>query len=153
AVTGTKSGGDWLQVGPTSGSSPTTLVASLNPVVIAGLAAGTYTGSITITPAPGTANTPITVGVTLTVTSAPSIGVNPSSLVFSIQSGGTNNVLTQILNIGTSGPQVPFALTSTVMANPAGKNWIVLGASSGTATNCCGQAPISVDPSNLPAGT
>src|SRR5439155_14648362 len=73
--------GDWLQVGPSSGSSPTTIVASLNPVVIAALAAGTYHGSITITPASGTANTPITVGVTLTVTAAPSISVNPSSLV------------------------------------------------------------------------
>src|SRR5207253_5292257 len=30
---------------------------------------------------------------------------------------------------------------------------IVLGASSGTATGCCAQAPIAVDPSNLPAGT
>lgn len=53
----------WLSVSPTSGTAPSTATVSVN---IAGLAAGTYNGAITIS-APGASNTPVSVPVTLTV--------------------------------------------------------------------------------------
>ncbi len=56
----------WLSVSPASGTAPSTLTASVN---IAGLAAGTYNGNITIS-ATGATNTPVTVPVTLTVNAA-----------------------------------------------------------------------------------
>jgi hypothetical protein len=52
----------WLSVSPTSGSAPATLSVQPN---ISGLAAGTYTGTITVTPNAGQAQT---ISVTLTVT-------------------------------------------------------------------------------------
>lgn len=53
----------WLSVSPTSGTAPSTATVSVN---ITGLAAGTYSGAITIT-ATGATNTPLSVPVTLTV--------------------------------------------------------------------------------------
>ncbi|PYP92404.1 MAG: hypothetical protein DMG65_04180 [Candidatus Angelobacter sp. Gp1-AA117] len=57
--------GSWLTVSPGSGSVPGSFSASVN---IAGLAGGTYQGTITITAA-GAANSPVTIPVTLTVSS------------------------------------------------------------------------------------
>ena len=55
----------WLSVSPASGTAPSTTTVSAN---ITGLAAGTYNGAITIT-ATGATNSPVSVPVTLTVTS------------------------------------------------------------------------------------
>jgi len=53
----------WLTVSPSSGTVPQTISVSVNQ---AGLAAGTYTGSVTVT-APGAANSPQTVSVSMQV--------------------------------------------------------------------------------------
>ena len=52
----------WLSVTPTSGSTPDTLSVSVNPLI---LGAGTYSGSITLSPAGGAAQ--VIIPVTLTV--------------------------------------------------------------------------------------
>lgn len=57
----------WLTVAATSGTAPSTLAASVN---IAGLAAGTFNGTITITGA-GATNSPVTAPVTLELAAAP----------------------------------------------------------------------------------
>jgi hypothetical protein len=54
----------WLVVTPTSGTTPGSVSVSINTT---GLAAGTYTGTVTITSS-GASNSPRTVSVTLTVT-------------------------------------------------------------------------------------
>jgi len=58
------SNASWLIVGTSSGSTPASLSISVNP---GSLAAGTYTGTVTVT-APGGANSPQAISVTLTVT-------------------------------------------------------------------------------------
>ncbi|HTT17835.1 MAG TPA: N,N-dimethylformamidase beta subunit family domain-containing protein [Candidatus Sulfotelmatobacter sp.] len=68
----------WLTATPSSGSTPTTVSISVNA---AGLSAGTYTGTITVS-ASGTNNPPQTISVTLTVTNL---------LLFSNFSDGTMN--------------------------------------------------------------
>jgi glucose/arabinose dehydrogenase len=60
----------WLAASPASGSAPGTVDVSVNPT---GLAAGTYTGNVTITAA-GATGSPKTVAVTFTVT-PPSSGL------------------------------------------------------------------------------
>jgi hypothetical protein len=55
----------WLSVSPASGTAPSTVSVSVNS---SGLAAGTYNGAITVT-GTGATNSPVTVPVTLTVTS------------------------------------------------------------------------------------
>jgi uncharacterized protein (TIGR03437 family) len=66
ASTSTTSGGNWLSVTPSSGTTTASVSVSVNPV---GLPGGAYQGAITLTPA-GTGNTPLTFGVSLTVTGA-----------------------------------------------------------------------------------
>ncbi len=74
AAAATQSGGNWLAVSPTSGTAPATVSVMITS---ASLAAGVYTGSITITAPAGsnTTNSPQTLSVTLAV-SAPLVGLN-----------------------------------------------------------------------------
>jgi hypothetical protein len=65
----TSSDSAWLSVSPTSGGAPQTLQVAAN---IAGLAANTYTGHITVTAA-GATGSPATITATLTVNSASAI--------------------------------------------------------------------------------
>src|SRR5205807_1922029 len=69
-ITAAASGGSWLSVTPTTGSTPATVKVSANPT---GLAAGTYNGTITIT-STGAANTPPTIPVKLVITSGTGSG-------------------------------------------------------------------------------
>ena len=66
AAVATDASSDWLTVTPASGSTPLTLTIGVNPT---GLAAGTYTGRVTVT-ATGAGNSPQTVTVTLVITPA-----------------------------------------------------------------------------------
>ncbi|HEU0025243.1 MAG TPA: LamG-like jellyroll fold domain-containing protein, partial [Thermoleophilaceae bacterium] len=63
----------WLSVSPVSGTAPGTISVSTNT---SGLAAGTYTGIVTVTAA-GASGSPKTVAVTLTVNTAPPPGTGP----------------------------------------------------------------------------
>ena len=71
AAASTTGGGPWLSVSPASGNVNATLTISVNP---AGLAAGSYNGTITVTPS-GAGNTPLTIPVKLTVNAAASQGI------------------------------------------------------------------------------
>ncbi len=74
-ATATSEGGSWLYVSPTSGTSPATLIATLNA---ANLTAGTYKGVITLVTSYGNE----TVNVQLTVTAPNSLLPSPSALSF-----------------------------------------------------------------------
>jgi hypothetical protein len=126
----------WLTVTPASGTAPAALTISANT---AGLAAGTYNGSVTISAATAT-NSPLSVPVTLTVTAAPAptIAVSPSSMSFSAQSGGANPA-SQNLSVTNSGTG---SLNFTVSTNQA---WL-------SATPASGTAPASVTVSANVAG-
>jgi uncharacterized protein (TIGR03437 family) len=71
ASASTTAGGNWLTVSPTSGNVGAVLTISVNP---AGLAPGSYSGTVTITPS-GAGNTPQTVPVKLTVSAPASQGI------------------------------------------------------------------------------
>jgi uncharacterized protein (TIGR03437 family) len=64
----TTAGGTWLAVTPANGNDPGTISVSVNTV---GLAAGAYTGTVTITSTNQNGATPATVTVSLVVTTAP----------------------------------------------------------------------------------
>ena len=85
ATASTKDGNQWLSVTPAEGSTPQTVTASINT---GGLPAGTYTGTVVITPASGT---PISISFTVSVTQqAPAVTsvVNAaSSLVGAVAPG------------------------------------------------------------------
>ena len=83
--------GNWLFVGPQSGSTVANNVLTLS-VIPTGLAAGTYTGTVTITATgPGgaaVADSPVTLPVTLNVTGATngSLTLSASDLTFPTRS-------------------------------------------------------------------
>jgi uncharacterized protein (TIGR03437 family) len=132
------SGGAWLSVSPGSGNTPGNPSVSVNP---SSLSAGTYNGTITVT-ATGASNSPQTVAVTLTVTTAPVISVTPALLTFNYQLGGASPAA-QTVNIGgTSG------LSFTVAAS--GGAWLSVSPGSG---NTPGSASVAVNPTGLSAGT
>lgn len=99
AAATTVSGGNWLSVTPISGSTPATAAVSVN---LAGLAAGTYNGTVTFTSS-GVSNSPQTVAVTLDVPSAtppppppPPSGSGPLKFSLNVvdkQSGGSEEIL------------------------------------------------------------
>jgi uncharacterized protein (TIGR03437 family) len=135
----TPSGGSWLSIGSSAGTTPANLTVSVSP---GGLAAGTYSGSVTITAA-GVGGSPVTIPVTLTVATDPVLQASPAAVNFQFQAGGTNPP-PQMVVISNFGPSL--ALGVSVSSAP----WL-------TATPASGASPtailLSVDPGTLSPGT
>jgi uncharacterized protein (TIGR03437 family) len=140
ATAAVTSGAGWLSLSPSSGTAPSTLTVSVAP---AGLAAGTYTGTISVAAA-GASNTPASIGVTLIVSQAPAaLIVTPQAMVFQYTNGGAVPPA-QPISISNNGGGA-LAWTAT-----ASDYWLTVSPSSGSAP----AAPaISVNPVNLAAGT
>ena len=70
-------GGGWLSINPSSGTAPTTMLASANTTNLLG---GTYTGKIRVTGVGGNiGNSPVDINVSLTVT-APQFSAQPTKV-------------------------------------------------------------------------
>jgi uncharacterized protein (TIGR03437 family) len=111
--------GNWVTVNPVHGVTPGTVMVTINP---AGLAPGTFGGTINVS-APGASNTvPIT--VSLTVTGAPQLTISPSSLSFSAPTGGAAPSPQTLMVTSGSG-----ALNFTAAA---GSYWLGVTPTSGT---------------------
>jgi len=96
AAASSTAGGNWLSISPASGTTPDSVSVAVNT---AGLAAGSYTGQVTITPAGGAF---VTVSVSLTVSeSPPTIGVAPASLQFTTTVG--TNPASQSITVTNQG--------------------------------------------------
>jgi len=152
----TTSGGSWLQVSPTTGTSPGTANLSVNQTVLQSLGQGTYNGTVTITPTSGANTAPVTVSVTLTVTPAPPVTASPAAIALNYQIGGANNSPQQTVTLATTGSQgVAFALSTGVSPNPSGRIWFTVNPSGGTIP-ATGNTQVTVaydTTANLPAGT
>ena len=127
----TSSGGAWLAVSPTSGTTPATLGVSANP---GALAVGTYSGSVTVSSSLGT----VTVPVTLTVTASGGGGGGGHVLLawselgmhcidgkdFSVLSilPPYNTIYAKLLTTGTTPTEVTSGVTLTYAAyrDPSG---------------------------------
>jgi large repetitive protein len=129
----------WLTATPASGTTPGSLSVAVNP---AGLAAGTYNGTITVTAA-GAANSPQTVGVTLNVTMPPpNLTVSPSTLTFTYQTGGTLPSA-QAVAVSGSGATMNYAATTSA-------TWLNATPASGTTP---GSLSVGVSPTGLAVGS
>jgi uncharacterized protein (TIGR03437 family) len=129
----TASGGNWLSVTPTSGTTPANLSISVNR---SGLATGVYSGNVTIS-ATGASNSPQSISVTLTVTSAATISISPSLLNFAYQSGG-NPPQAQAVTVSATSAA---AFTATA----SGGSWLAVNPTSGA-------TPANLSVSASPAG-
>jgi uncharacterized protein (TIGR03437 family) len=135
AAVSTTSGGNWLSVTPAQGNTPTSLLVAVDS---GGLAVGTYSGSITLTPVGGA---PLTLSVTLNVINATTLSSNPGTLNFAFQQGG-NLPGSQLLTIGSSGAPVNVSIAAVTQT---GGNWLQVDRVNGT-------APLIVTVSISPAG-
>lgn len=133
----TASGGNWLQVSPSSGTTALNLTVSANT---SGLSGGVYSGTITITPASGTA---VTIPVSLALTSGPPLAVGATNLQF-YYTIGAKPPAAQPLAI--TGLPVAFKATSSTTDGTA---WLTLSNTDGTIP---GSVAVAVNPVGYTAG-
>ena len=141
AVTSTTTGGNFLTATPSGTTTPGTLTLTANP---AGLPTGTYTGSVTVTPA---GSTPQTIPVSLTVGSTPLVNINPAALMFTASQIGGPPPFQNVALTSTSDP-LPFTLTTST--NPPGAWLVVTPPTGGTAP---GNLSVGVNQAGLAIGT
>jgi Viral BACON domain len=136
----TQSGGNWLMLGSSGGTTPGTQMVSVNP---RGLASGIYHGTITITPS-GAAAGPQMVPVTLTVGSptTSSLHATPRHLTFSFS--GTNDSGSKTVRVTTAGTAREFS------AAAFGGSWLNVSPTSATTP---ATLTVSVDAHGLSMGT
>ena len=139
-IASTDKGGQWLSVSTNQGSTPTTLTAIVNST---GLGVGQYTGTISILPTSGFAQT---VTVSLNILSSATLSATPAPLAFTY-SQGASSPASQSLAVASSGAPVAVAVsTSTQTGGP----WLsVTPANGATPLNLS----VSANPSGLQAGT
>jgi uncharacterized protein (TIGR03437 family) len=137
ASAGTSTGGTWLAVTPASGTGNVTLSVSVNP---AGLANGTYNGTITLTPSGGSAQT---VAVTLTVSAASTLAATPNPLAFAYAAGNPSPAA-QTISVTSTGSPVAFTATAS------SSGWLSVTPSAATTP---ATLSVTVNPANLGAGS
>jgi uncharacterized protein (TIGR03437 family) len=124
----------WLTASPTSAQTPSQVTITANP---AGLPAGLYQGTVTIT----SGNT-ITIPVTLTVQSPPTVAVSTANLAFVYLTGGMAPAGQTVTVSGSTGGFMAAAQSDT-------GNWLSVSPTSGTAGS---SITVSVNPSGISVG-
>ena len=142
ATATTQSGGLWLAVDPgtAQGTTPGQVTAVMNA---AGLAAGSYVGTITITPVGGN---PQIVTITLDVLAQAVIVATPAPLPFTYQIGSPAPA-SQALSLGSTGP--PLNLTIAA-GTQSGGSWLAVQPVTATTPT---SVSVSVNPSGLKPGS
>lgn len=144
AVSATTSGGSWLSVSPSGGATGGSFSVSVNQL---GLAAGTYSGAITVYTA--AVNSPQTLAVNLNVNSA-ALNLIAVPTSFSFESSLGVDPFTQTLTVTNSlGSAVSFtAAVSTSDGNP----WLSVSPAGGTTGGAA--LAVAADTTKVPrAGT
>jgi glucose/arabinose dehydrogenase len=129
----------WLSVSPTSGTVPDTFAVTAG---IAGLTAGTYSATITLT-SPEATNSPYTVPVTLTLASSAAFGISPASLSFTGAAGGPTPSAQSLSVTNTGGGSLTWAAATS-------QPWLSVDPIAGTAPATLG---VTVSSAGLTAGT
>jgi uncharacterized protein (TIGR03437 family) len=137
----------WLSATPTSATAtsatPAAITVSVNGT---NLAAGTYTGKVTITStSPFTSGSPISIPVTFVVAPG-TLSVTPAALTFNQVQGGQAPASQTIAVAGTPGA---LAYTVTTATNGNSGNWLSLDSTSGSTP---GNVKVSVNSGSLAVG-
>jgi len=134
-------GATWLSVTPATGTSGANLTVSPSSI---GLAAGTYTGSVSISSAEAT-NSPQSISVTYTVQPAdqPFLELSASTLNFSGPENGSSPA-SQSFNITNTGSSDVITWSAT-----SSTSWITLSAASGSTPS---SVSVTVDQTGLIPG-
>jgi uncharacterized protein (TIGR03437 family) len=141
ASASTVSGGNWLSATPTAGTAPGTISVALTSVA-ASLSPGNYLGSVIIFGS-GAANPSgqLTVPVTLTVTSAPTLVISTGGLTFA---GAANGVSPTAQTFTVTAPNAISSVTfSASVATTTGGNWLTVSGPLATPATITASANIS----------
>lgn len=141
AAVATASGGNWLGLGQTSGSGDANVQVL---VVTAGMVAGTYRGTITVS-ASGLAGSPQTIQATLDLSAGAVIAVGPAALSFSAMRG--QDAAPQTLSLSNAGGGI--LSWSATASTSSGGNWLVVEPASGSGN---ATLRVSVRAASLPDG-
>jgi uncharacterized protein (TIGR03437 family) len=137
----TTSGGAWLVVTPTSGTTPTPVSIGVNPI---SLAPGTYNGTVYFTASGVTQS----ISVTLTVTNNPTLVPSATSLWFAYQIGQQAPAVQTVTLTSSNGAPLNYSATATTATTPM---WLIpTGQTSGTTNN---SFTVSANTSGLSANT
>lgn len=126
----------WLGVLPSSGTTPTTAIASVNT---SGLAVGTYTGQVTISASGTSVNLPVTLNIT---SAQQALSVSNSTLQFTTQQG-TNPASKPLMINSVSGSPLSWNAVDNA-------SWLAITPSSGQTPS---NTSVSVNVNGLALGT
>jgi uncharacterized protein (TIGR03437 family) len=132
-------------------STPAVLNVSVNPQ---NLAAGNYSGTVTVTTGNGSAMLSQIVSVSMTVTGTSLLSALPASLSFTATQGSnTGTPSSTPVTISSSGQALSFSLSAQTQTG----SWLLLSnsclSSAPCTTGSTSQFSVSVNPSGLAAGT
>ena len=144
-VGSTFNGGNWLSATPPSGATPSTVQVSVNG---ASLAAGQYTGSVTIASS-GAVGSPITVGVILNVVTPATLAASPTSLSFAY-TVGLPAPAAQNLAVTAAGGTGNVPITAQAQVDGTATGWLAVTPASG---NTPATFAVAISITNLAAGT
>jgi uncharacterized protein (TIGR03437 family) len=135
----------WLSASPSSGSIPVSVQISVDP---SQLAAGSYTGSVTITaPDANPSTQTIAISVSISPAQAGKLAVSASSLPFSLSQGAVPASAQLTISNQGSG-------SILYTASVSGGNWLQASPSSGSVSPASSAAlTVTVDPGALAPGT
>jgi hypothetical protein len=135
----TQSGGNWLMLGSSAGTTPGTLVVSVNPRA---LSSGIYHATITITPAGAAGAQMVPVTLTVGTPTTSSLSVTPKRLTFSFS--GTTETGSKTVHVTSNGAAREFSATAS------GDSWLKVSPASATTP---ATLTVSVDAHGLSMGT
>lgn len=142
ATAATASGGNWLTAAG-GGSTPNPTVVSINP---AGLAPGTYSGTISFAAA-AAGNSPQQIPVNLTVSNNPLIQAAPAAFAFVYQTGKTPPGAQNLAITSSTGAPLNYSLAATTAS---GGNWLSVTPAMGSTI---GTVAVTVATTGLAPGT
>jgi len=134
-ATASASGGNWLQVTPSSGATPASLFVSITPLAVG--QAGTYSGVIQISNLSD--GTQLTVPVSMTLSGA-SLSASPQNLSFSLSAGSTTAATQAVQINGTA---------NSIYTAAVGSSWLSVSPNSGTVP---GNITVTASAAGLSAG-
>lgn len=136
-------GTGWLVANPTSGTAGSQGIPISVSVTPSALSAGTYTGTVSVSP--GNASIP----VTLVVTGLPTVSASPASINLNYQAG-SSSIPSSTIQVTGSASNLSFAATASTTS---GGNWLTVSPQSGTTGTSGTALTVSISPSGLSAGS
>jgi hypothetical protein len=135
-------GPSWITLSTSSAITPTAVLVNVNPP--AGIAAGTYSASVLLTPVGGGKS--VAVSIAVKTTAANYLSVNPTSITFEYTLGGPNPA-PAVVSVTTSSGPVQFDAITAAVASPS---WLKASSSSQYTP---ATVTVTANPQGLGAGT